>query len=71
MYFFRHGDRFYKQYINTIIRTEYLDDDGTGVKKIVFKSKSFTGKQYRFGYITGGEIWDRDMKKQKKILEEK
>ena len=28
----RNGDRFYNWYINSKIRTKYLDDDGTGVK---------------------------------------
>ena len=36
---FCHGDRFYNQYINTTIRTKYIDDNGTGVKPKQFFSK--------------------------------
>ena len=32
LHLFRHGDRFYDRYINTIDRLKYLDDDVSGVK---------------------------------------
>ena len=36
VHLFCHGDLFYNLYINSTISTQYLDDDGTGVKPIFF-----------------------------------
>ena len=32
VHFIHHGDWFYTRYINSTIRTKYIDDDGTGLK---------------------------------------
>ena len=32
LHFFCHGNRFYNQYLNSVDKRKYLDDDGSGVK---------------------------------------
>ena len=32
LHFFRHGDRFYNRYLNSVDKKIYIDDDGSGVK---------------------------------------
>ena len=33
LHFFCHGDQFYKRYLNSVNKTIYIDDDGSGVKQ--------------------------------------
>ena len=42
--FFCHGDHFYKQPINSTIRTKYIDDNGTDLKPKQFFLKAWIGK---------------------------
>ena len=32
LHFFRHGNRFYNRYLNSVDKRKYLDDDSSGVK---------------------------------------
>ena len=59
VYFYRHGDRFYSQYINKTIKTKYLDDDGSGVKPILFYKNRIRSS---FCYDPIGQMWDRYQK---------
>ena len=33
LHFFRHGNRFYNRYLNSVDKRKYIDDDGSGEKK--------------------------------------
>ena len=74
VHFIHHGDRFYNRYINSKSRTKHFDGDGTGVKPKQIFSKSYTEKMCQYGsnqYSSKGKMWDRDIKNNNKILEEK
>ena len=56
----------YNQYIKSEIRTEYLDEDGTGVKPKQPFTKYYKGRMSWYGinqYSSIGEIWGRNMKR--------
>ena len=74
VHFIHHGDRFYTRYINSTIRTKYLDDKGTGLKPKQIFPESYTETMCRYGsneYSSRGKMWYKDMKNHNKILEEK
>ena len=55
----------FNRYINSKIRTKYIDGDGTGAKPKKIYSTTLTRKPHQFGYSSRGKIWDRGMKKTK------
>ena len=61
MHFFVMGISFINGYINSTIKTKYLDDGGSGVKPKRNSSKK-TGIICSFGYSSRGQIWDRYIK---------
>ena len=65
-YLYRHGDGFYKRYINKISKTKYLDHDGSGV--IFFgknRNKTFIQLQFnrrnvaKISYNNKRQFWEK------------
>ena len=59
VHLYRHEDRFYNRYINNIIKTKHIDDNGSGEETFFFAK---TGIRCSFGYISRGKMWDRYLK---------